>query len=221
MENKLIFLLNIYIYCIFIFIYNRLNITCSNDDNCPNHTYCFNDKYPFEHRSINYDCNNDDGCSSHCISHYYCKRDKSVCSFIQDEENEIRFSSKISMFDNIFGLENEEECKYNKECIIGHCGCGLYLIGSCREPSDSDGTCVLLYLFIVGPFFILECIIVLFILLALIEKKRLKRKDLFQSNEPFKCSTNCLTFTVLINGIILFAFYIYFVIHANLENQPL
>ena len=73
---------------------------------------------------------------------------------IQDEENEIRFSSKISAFDNIFGLENGEKCKYNKECIVGNCGCSSVTFlgsGGYREPSDSDSACALPFVMIYFP----------------------------------------------------------------------
>jgi len=202
--------------------YKKLNITCSNDDNCPNHTYCYDDYYPFEHHSFNKDCSNDENCFSHCISHFYCKKDKSVCSFIKDDENEIRFSSKISASDNIFGLENREECKFDKECIAGHCGCGMNLIGhgSCREPSDSDGMCGLPIVMVLGPLFLIECILILFIILSLIEKFRLKRKGLIKvKRSSFKCSLKCLTIAAIVIGVIFISFFIYLGILAHIFKK--
>jgi len=200
--------------------YNELNITCTSNDDCPNHTYCYDYKYPFEHRSIDKSCYKEEDCSSHCISHFYCKKDKSVCSFIKYEKSEIRFSSKISAYNNIFGLENREECKYDKECIVGRCGCSNLQLGNgnCREPSDSDSACSIPYAMFLGPLFGIECILILFIFVALLEKFNLKRKNLIKSKPS---SLKCITITSSVIGVFLLSFYINMKIHEYLNNQPL
>jgi len=193
--------------------YKKLNITCSSDGDCPNHTYCINDYRAYEHSSYE-DCSKEEGCS-YCSSDFYCNKDKSICSFSRDEQNDIRFSSKMSAVNDIFGLENGEECRRNKECIIGRCGCGYTFFESaeCRGPSDSDSACAIPILLILGPLFGIECIIILFIFIVLIDKLRLKRKNLIKSkHSTFKLSLKSLTITGCVIGALFLLFFIYFFI---------
>jgi len=112
----------------------RLNVNCTIDEDCPNHTNCgMNDYFP--HNSY---CESQN-CYGLCMAKFYCKKNKSVCSFNYDKEEGIRYISYISQSKNIFGLDYSEDCRYDRECIDGRCRHkNFWGIGSCGEPSDSD-----------------------------------------------------------------------------------
>jgi len=121
-------------------MYNRLNNTCTSNENCPYHAYCIDDFYTgtddfYTGTDIHY-CNGNEECSGHCIGHFYCKKDKSDCSFNYDEDDGIRFLSAISSSRNVFGLENGRKCRYNGECLDSCIDKNFFGVGRCNHPSN-------------------------------------------------------------------------------------
>ena len=125
----------------------------------------------------------------------------------------LRFSSKISAVNNIFGLENGEKCKRGDECIAGRCECEdleLFSKGSCREPSDSDSACAIPFVMFIGPLFLIEGTLILLICYNLYERYRLKRKGLIKEK-----SNSLKHFTIA--GSIIGAFLLFFFIYKTIS----
>jgi len=179
--------------------FEKLNITCTSSKDCPNLTYC-RDEYS----------------TGHCEGHFYCKKNKSDCSFNYDENDGIRYTSKISAFVNEFGIETDRKCRYDAECFDGRCrNKNFFGIGSCGQPSDTDG---LGYLGILFYFFILVLIIasfgfltiVVLISMALENHKRKKKgleKRKYKSLKP-----------LLICDAIAISFFIFILICCAIDN---
>jgi len=144
----LLLLFNLY------FFYNRLDIPCKYNDQCPHYTECHYDK---------------------CQSKFYCNnKDKNKCYFsriIKDEiasvigeyncnkDNEcVSNNCKKSYCDNVYivkgssyGLEDGNKCTKDSQCFSDHCSLTSGFKNICREPSDSEGIVVVFYI----PFFII------------------------------------------------------------------
>jgi len=81
--------------------YGKLDIECAGGEECPNHTACM--------------CGRKVNC--HCVSEFYCKENRTVCSFFSDEKNELNVhvqlpeikeesSDKISISSILFFIFN-------------------------------------------------------------------------------------------------------------------
>jgi len=118
--------------------FESLNVTCTSNKDCPNHTTCGIYSDPRE------ECTDLNDCTKNCVGHFYCKKDKSVCSFNRAEGDGIKYNSFISQSVNRFGLKKYEECRYDGECFREfHClNKNVFGIGRCEEPSDSSGLSV-------------------------------------------------------------------------------
>jgi len=195
-----------------------LNINnCTCDENCPNHSYCGNGIYSI---STTLGCPTGN-CTGHCISQFYCKRDRSDCSFIRDDTNELIFSSRISITDNMFGLEHRDKCRYDTECLENGCdNRNFFGIGNCDGYIDSVqafGVNAVVFSLCIIPLIINEAIIIFFVWYRRLKNKKIERKEIFEE----KYSTKGLTIIGILIVVLILLIFILIGIHDYLNKQPL
>jgi len=98
--------------------FKNIDIDCSKEE-CPNHSYCDE--------------------QNKCLGDIYCKKDKSICSFLYNREEGLRREYHISKTRNFAGLKDDgEDCRYNGECKNKCRRKNFWGKGYCREESDTD-----------------------------------------------------------------------------------
>lgn len=98
--------------------FENMDMDCKKLD-CPNHSYCDE--------------------QNKCLGEIYCKKDKSICSFLYSREEELRNEYHISKTRNYGGLKDDgEDCIYNGECQNKCLRKDFLGRGRCGEASDSD-----------------------------------------------------------------------------------
>ena len=116
--------------------FKNIDMDCSQKE-CPNHSYC------------------DD--ENKCLGDIYCKKDKSICSFLYNRYEGLRREYRISKTRNFVGLkEDGEDCRYNGECKNKCRHKNFWGVGSCGEESDSDSLSELGFLVAIIILFIAE-----------------------------------------------------------------
>jgi len=197
--------------------FEKLNKPCKGSKDCPNLTYCGNDLAP------NYVIYEDEGLSGHCVGHFYCKKNKSDCSFNYDEDNGIRYTSNIASSINEFGIEYNKKCRYDGECFDGKCrGKNFFGNGRCDQPSDSDGLSSMGFVLF---FFIMLFIIAslgfctLVVLIIKVKENHKRKKNGLEKRKYKSLKPLLICDAIAISIVIIFLIIIY--IDNYLNKQPL
>jgi len=199
----------------------RLNVNCTRNEDCPNHTYCGSGYYNDDRT---HDCINI-GCSGHCIGQFYCKKDKSVYFFNKNEEEGIRFYSLP--FENAFGIREYGKCRYDNECLGDlHCRYKNFFffgIGHCEQPTDSTDISGLYF-----GFFFLALIFIFVIIcssICVVVCIRYLRNDKNEENKGLtKKKHNPLKILIITGAIVGFTLLFFIIIafiNEHLNKKPL
>ena len=157
------------------------------------------------------------------MGHFYCKKNKSDCSFNYDEDNGIRYTSNIASSINEFGIESNKKCRYDGECFDGKCQRkNFFGIGKCDKPTDSDNLNGLVFVpFFYIMFFIIVILVfcTLFVLIIKVTKNHKRKKNGLEKRKYKSLKPLLICDAIAISIVIIFVIILNYDYYLN--DQPL